>query len=106
MIDADDWIEHLAARWLEAERVAAKRGNAGDTELWARKASAAYDAAVAAATKEDLLIAWHAAQKLQAATEMGSKAWAEARAVSELLRMEYLAAEESVEAANGSEPGA
>ena len=96
MIDGEDWIEQLAARWLEAERVAAERGNAGGSELSARQASAAYDTAIAGASKEDLLVAWHAAQKLQAATEMGSKAWSEARAVSELLRMEYLAADEPV----------
>ena len=95
MIEADESIEHLATRWLSAERVAAESGNAGDSEHWARVTSAAYDAAVAAASKEDLLIAWHGAQRLQAATEMGSKAWGEARAVSELLRLEYLAAEEA-----------
>ena len=36
-------------------------------------------------------MAWHAAIKIQASTEMGSQAWVEARAVSELLRMEYRA---------------
>lgn len=86
-------IEALAERWLAAERVAAEQANAGRTEERARLASAAYDDAIAAASVEDLLLAWHAAQQLQAATEMGSKDWAEARAVSELLRMEYLARE-------------
>lgn len=56
-------------------------------------ASAAYDSAVAAASREELLIAWHAARTVQQAAEMGSKGWAEARAVSELLRVEYLASE-------------
>jgi len=92
--DADNSIEHLATRWLAAERVASEAANAGDSEHWARLASAAYDAAVAAASKEELLVAWHGAQQIQAATEMGSKSWGEARAVSELLRMEYLAAAE------------
>lgn len=89
--DPDTSIEVLAERWLAAERAAQEQANAGKTEERARLASAAYDDAIAAASVEDLLLAWHAGQQLQAATEMGSKAWAEARAVSELLRMEYLA---------------
>ena len=56
-------------------------------------ASAAYDSAVAAASREELLVAWHAARTVQQAAEMGSKGWAEARAVSELLRVVYLASE-------------
>ena len=91
--ETSDSIEDLAERWLAAERAASERGNAGGTEERARLASAAYDDAIGAAAAEDLLLAWHAAQRLQDATEMGSKAWAEARAVSELLRMEYLARE-------------
>ena len=93
--EPDESIEAVATRWLSAERLAEERGNAGGSEGAARSASADYDAAVAAAAPEDLLIAWHAAQKLQAGTEMGSKEWAEARAVSELLRVEYLAAAEA-----------
>jgi hypothetical protein len=93
--EPDESIEDLATRWLAAERLAEERGNAGGSEGDARSASADYDAAVAAATSEDLLVAWHAAQKLQAATEMGSRQWAEAREVSELLRVEYLAAAET-----------
>lgn len=85
-------IEDLAAIWLAAERDAAERGNAAGTEERARVASAAYDAAVTGATGEELLVAWHAAVKVQSSTEMGSKAWAEARAVAELLRVEYQAA--------------
>ena len=85
-------IEDLAAAWLEAERQAVAVGNANNTEERARVASAAYDAVVGAATAEDLLLAWQAAQATAAAAEMGSKAWAEAREVAELLRVEYLAA--------------
>ena len=84
-------IDELASIWLAAERRASEHGNAGGTEERARAASAAYDDAIAAATREDLLVGWHAAQRLQDRQEMGSKAWADARAVSELLRMEYLA---------------
>jgi hypothetical protein len=85
-------IEDLAATWLEAERTATAVGNANNTEERARVASAAYDAAVSAATPEELLLAWHAAQATVDRVEMGSKAWAEAREVAELLRVEYLAA--------------
>jgi hypothetical protein len=87
-----DPIEDLAAAWLEAERQAVAVGNANNTEERARLASAAYDAAVAAATAEDLLLAWHAAEATTGQAEMGSKAWAEAREVAALLRVEYLAA--------------
>jgi hypothetical protein len=89
---ADDSIEGLAAFWLESERTAVAVGNANNTEERARLASAAYDAAVAGATPEELLLAWQAAQATAGRAEMGSKAWAEAREVAELLRVEYLAA--------------
>lgn len=85
-------IEDLAAAWLDSERTATAVGNANNTEERARLASAAYDAAVSAATPEELLLAWHAAQATVGQAEMGSKAWAEAREVAELLRVEYLAA--------------
>jgi hypothetical protein len=86
-----DSIEGLAAVWLESERTAVAVGNANNTEERARVASAAYDAAVAGATPEELLLAWQAAQATAGRAEMGSKAWAEAREVAELLRVEYLA---------------
>jgi hypothetical protein len=81
-------IERLAEAWLASERDASSRGNAGNTEERARTASAAFEAAVRAASREDLLVAWHAALKVQEGCEMGSAAWAEARAVSELVRVE------------------
>ena len=86
-------IEELAGIWLAAEREASKRANEGGSEERARKASAAYEEAVRAAGREELLIAWHAAIKIQGASEMGSAAWADARAVAELVRVEYLASE-------------
>jgi hypothetical protein len=89
---SDGSIEDLAAAWLEAERQAVEVGNANNTEERARLASAGYDAAVAAATAEDLLLAWQAAEAMVDRTEMGSKTWAEAREVAVLLRVEYLAA--------------
>jgi hypothetical protein len=89
---ADVSIEGLAAAWLESERTATAVGNANNTEERARLASAAYNEVVAAATSEDLLLAWQAAQVVASQAEMGSKEWAEAREVAELLRVEYLAA--------------
>jgi hypothetical protein len=88
----DASIEGLASTWLEAERQAVAVGNANNTEERARQASAAYDAAVSAASSEDLLLAWRSAESLATEAEMGSKEWAEAREVAELLRVEYLAA--------------
>lgn len=85
-------IEELAAAWLDAERQAVAVGNANNTEDRARQASAAYDAAVAGATPEELLLAWRAAEAIAGRAEMGSKDWAESREVAELLRVEYLAA--------------
>ena len=86
-------IEVLAERWLTAERTAAQHGNLAGTEDDARIASAAYERAIASASREDLLLAWHAARRTQSAAEMGSTAWAHARAVSELIRLEYLSSE-------------
>lgn len=84
-------IDELATIWLATERQARGFANAAGSEDRARTASAAYERAVTSATREELLIAWHAALKVQHACEMGSALWADARAVSELLRMEYLA---------------
>jgi hypothetical protein len=91
--ETDETIEGLAKLWLELEHAASNRQNLGGTEERARNASAAYERAVTAASREDLLLAWRAALKAQADCEMGSTAWAEARAVSELLRVEYQARE-------------
>ena len=89
--NTDNAIEELAALWLESERDARNRSNAGGSEERARAASAAYEHAVTSASEEELLIAWHAALKGQYACEMGSASWVDARAVSELLRVEHLA---------------
>ena len=89
--ETDNAIEELATLWLETERDARNRVNAGGSEERARSASAAYEHAVTSASLEELLVAWHAALKTQYACEMGSASWADARAVSELLRAEYLA---------------
>ena len=86
-------IEELARVWLAAEREARRRGNAGDTEEQARLASAEYERAVTSASREELLVGWNAALKVQNAQEMGSQTWAEAREVSELIRVEYRASE-------------
>jgi hypothetical protein len=91
--DEPNAIEELARVWLESEREASRQGNAAGTEERARQASAAYESAVTSASREDLLIAWHAALAVQHAQEMGSVAWSEAREVSELVRIEYQASE-------------
>lgn len=93
MTDESDEIEDLARRWLESEREASRRGNTAGTEEQARRASVEYEMAVSAASREDLLVAWHAALKIQHSQEMGSVSWSQAREVSELLRREYLASE-------------
>ena len=90
-VTSDTAVEELARLWLAAEREASDRGNAGGTEDRARLASVAYENAVACASREALLVAWHAARTIQNGCEMGSASWAEARAVSELIRVEYLA---------------
>lgn len=91
MTDEPKAIEELARLWLAAEREASRQGNSAGTEERARRASMAYEAAVTTASREDLLVAWHAALQVQHAQEMGSVAWSEARAVSELVRIEYQA---------------
>ena len=73
MATEDPAIEDLARDWLDAERDATS-GRAPD-DARARSASAAYEEAVTAASREDLLIAWLAAQQRQSETEMGSEAW-------------------------------
>jgi hypothetical protein len=87
----DQSIEELAAAWLSAERAASASGDAADEP--SRAASAAYDAAVREATKEELLVAWHAALRRESETDMGSAEWADARRVSQLLSAEYQASE-------------
>jgi hypothetical protein len=89
---ARDSIEQVAGDWLAAEEeLAAGSGNPEQAEITARDLSARYDEAIRGASREDLRLAWEAARKLQAATEMGSEAWASARRLSELLRGEYQA---------------
>jgi hypothetical protein len=88
-------ITELAAAWLEQERAAVELGNSATSEAKARDAAAAYEEAVRTATSEDLLLAWEAARQAQAAQEMGSQAWLEARSVSELLRTEYAASRDA-----------
>ena len=88
-------IEDLARDWLSAERAEAS-GYAPNDER-SRATSAAYEAAIRAATREDLLLAWHAAIRRLGETEMGSEDWTNAREVSELLRFEYEASEDGSE---------
>jgi hypothetical protein len=84
-------IEDLARDWLSAERSASARGEVDDER--SRIASALYDEAVRSASREELLVAWHAALRRQDEADMGSVAWAEARTVSQLLAREYAASD-------------
>jgi hypothetical protein len=87
-------IAQLAAGWLTAER----RATSDPVDLKAEEARVAsdrFESAVRLATREELRLAWEAAKRTQAGCLMGSRKWAEARSVSELLRMEYLAAPEA-----------
>ena len=84
--------EDLATRWLAAEeRAQTEPANETLAEEAARLGEA-YDDAVGAASMEDLRLSWEAALRKQAGEEIGSRAWADARRVSELLRTEYEAA--------------
>ena len=85
-------IERLAADWLAAERNATADPAPLKADA-ARAASARFEEAIRRATREELRLSWEAAKRTQAECLMGSREWAEARSVSELLRMEYLAAD-------------
>ena len=101
--DETDAIERIAAAWLASEEaLAAGTGNVELAEAAARDLSGRYDEAIRTASREDLRLAWDAARKAQAETEMGSDAWASARRVSELLHDEYLAADVPVGAEDES----
>lgn len=86
-------LEDLATRWLEAET--RSHGESANSQFADEAASLGeeYEAAVGAATQEELRLAWEAAKRRQAEEEIGSSSWADARRVSELLRSEYLAAQ-------------
>jgi hypothetical protein len=87
-------IEHLAARWLAAERRSTSNPSDRLAEA-ARVTSERYEEAIRLATREELRLASEAAKRTQADCLMGSREWAEARAVAELLRVEYLAVAEA-----------
>lgn len=89
-----DSIEAIAAAWLAAEsELVSGAGDPEKAEALARDLSDRYDAAIRAASREELRLAWEGARRLQCEEEMGSEAWATARRLSELLRDEYLAAD-------------
>lgn len=101
-----DSIEAIAFAWLDAEQaLAAGSGNPEQAEALARDLSAGYDAAIRAASREELRLAWEAARRMQGEQEMGSEAWASARRLSELLRGEYLAAESESAAVDPTDGG-
>jgi hypothetical protein len=81
-------LEEVAREWLAAERRLTANPTAR-AEAIAGQLAAEYELNVRAATQEEMRLAWEAARASQARCEMGSEEWAEARSVSELLRMEY-----------------
>ena len=83
-------LELIATEWLEAERRLVSHLTEA-AEAGARDLGLEYEAAIRSASQEDLRLAWEAARVAQARCEVGSAEWAEARSVSELLRMEYAA---------------
>lgn len=91
-------VHELAGRWLAAERAAVTALNARGTELGARNAEARYEAAVASATPDELLVGWQAARRHQAAREVGTREWDAERSVTELLGAEYLRRTQQVSA--------
>ncbi|HYO44377.1 MAG TPA: hypothetical protein VES19_14360 [Candidatus Limnocylindrales bacterium] len=88
----------LAAAWLAAEDRSTRDPN---RETEAIRLGLAYEASLAVASIEEQRLAWEEARQAQARTEMGSREWAAGRRVSELLRVEYMAARQS----EGASPG-
>jgi hypothetical protein len=84
-----DALDQLAAAWLAAEEAATSEPA---REPDAVRLALLYEAALASASLEEVRLAWEAAHLAQAGTVMGSRDWAAARRVSELLRVEYAAA--------------
>jgi hypothetical protein len=84
--------EDLATRWLDAEERSRTEPSNQAFAADAARLGEAYEAAVGQASQEDLRLAWESARQRQAGQEMGSRAWTDARRVSELLRTEYEAA--------------
>lgn len=84
-------LETQAAEWLAAEDAVSTNP---DAEPEAVRRGLAYEAALAVASLEEKRLAWEAARVVQASREIGSRQWAAARRVSELLRVEYSIARE------------
>jgi hypothetical protein len=84
----DGSLESLAAQWLALERRSTRSGRPEDMDAAAR-AAAAYERSVRGASLEDLQLAWRSAEKAREACLIGTSEWAEARAVAQLLRLEY-----------------
>jgi hypothetical protein len=91
-VSGPEAICELASAWLAAEIRATREPN---REPEAIRLGLAYEASLAAASIEEKRLAWEEARQAQARTEMGSREWAAGRRVSELLRVEYLAAKQS-----------
>jgi hypothetical protein len=93
-MSGQDALEELASAWLAAEERSTIEPGHGQVAV---QRGIAYEAALAGASIEDIRLAYEAARQVQTGTEMGSREWVAARRVSELLRVEYLAAKGSRE---------
>lgn len=86
-------LEEQAAAWLAAEDLALTQPTNPMLADSATRHALAYEQSVAAASREELRLAWEGAQRAQRETLIGTAEWAAARRVAELLRTEYAAAE-------------
>lgn len=82
----------LASRWLSSEAASVRQPDRIELVRIAAERAIAYEEALAAATPEDVRLAWEQAVVRQAQNEVGSVPWATASRVSELLRFEDKAA--------------
>lgn len=86
---ADDWVSSEAASVRQPGRIALVR--------IAVEAAIRYEDALAAASADDVRLAWEQAVVRQAQSAFGSAPWTTAFRVSELLRFEYTAVREARE---------
>lgn len=83
---ASDWLNAEAASVSETARIA--------LVAIAGERASKYEGALVAAPADDLRLAWELAIARQAQHDIGSAPWVASSRVSELLRFEYLAAQE------------
>lgn len=88
-------LANLATEWLSAEAASVREPGRIELVAIAAERATAYERALAAASPEDVRLAWEHAVVVQARNEVGSAQWTTALRVSELLRFEYEAARQA-----------